>query len=530
MTWRRRDLLSIAGGALAAASCRRRPSPTGSSGSNATREGPNVDRGHLLRSGALRERPIDASETADVIVVGGGVAGLCAALELERLGRKPTILELEANVGGTARGGSLDGHAHPLGAHYLPEPHPRNHELVDLLDRLGLVSQRNPGGTAEFYPSQICAAPVERHFVRNKRSGEWFPGLYPFVGQTQAEADEWARFVDHLDGLDRRGSDGLPLFTLPLHEGSADLRHLDTVSFGAYLDQHGFTGPRLRWVCEYACRDDYGATLHDTSAYAGLHHFLCRGLEENHDRGLIVFEGGNGELVNRLDRAVEAVPKTQHLVYGLAAEAGAASASVDVWDAREDRCIRLRGATIIWAAPRFILDAILQRPTKTRSYSAWLVASLLLSEAPGGLGASLAWDNVPYQRPDLGYVHNGHQKPRDVLDRRTAITFYEAMVDLEPAQARTRMLEQSPQELGAWSLERLAFMHPSLPDMVEAMTVTPWGHAMVRPTVGSVFAERAPLPSARLLACSTDTAGVALFEEAFYAGTRAAQTAARLSA
>lgn len=524
MTWRRRDLLAIAGGALSAAACRTRPSSARTTPT--TRDGPDVDRGHLLRSGALRQRPIDATENLDVIVVGGGVAGLCAALELERLGRTPTIVELEAQTGGTARGGELDGHAHPLGAHYLPEPHPRNRELIDLLDRLGLVQGRDRSGNAEFYPSHICAGPVERHFVRKKKSGEWFPGLYPFVGQSQAEADEWERFIDHLRAHDRHGSDGRPLFTLPLAEGSTELRHLDALSFGDYLEHHGFTGPRLRWVCDYACRDDYGATLSETSAYAGLHHFLCRGLEDDHDRGLIVFEGGNAELVRRLAKATKAAPRHEHLVYAVDAD----GPSVDVWDAKADRCLRLRGSAILWAAPTFVLDAILGREPGARSYSAWLVASLLLSEAPGGLGADLAWDNVPYQRPDLGYVYNAHQRPRDRIDRRVSISFYEALVDVPPAQARARLLKQNPAELGAWALERLSYMHPSLPESVLAMTVTPWGHAMVRPTVGSIFAPQRPLSTPRLATCSTDGAGIALFEEAFYAATRAAQAVAQLPA
>ena len=34
--------------------------------------------------------------------------------------------------------------------------------------------------------------------------------------------------------------------------------------------------PRLRWWVDYACRDDYGMTLDQTSAWAGLFYFCSR--------------------------------------------------------------------------------------------------------------------------------------------------------------------------------------------------------------------------------------------------------------
>ena len=68
---------------------------------------------------------------------------------------------------------------------------------------------------------------------------------------------------------------------------------------------------------------------------------------------------------------------------------------------------------------------------------------------------------------------------------------------------------------------------------VRAVHVHRWGHGMVRPEPGLLFGDALALaarPLERVIPCATDTRGLALFEEAFYAGRDAAVTAmARLT-
>jgi hypothetical protein len=40
-----------------------------------------------------------------------------------------------------------------------------------------------------------------------------------------------------------------------------ELRALDAISAASFLDREGLRSPRLRWLLDYACRDDYGLTL-----------------------------------------------------------------------------------------------------------------------------------------------------------------------------------------------------------------------------------------------------------------------------
>ena len=67
-------------------------------------------------------------------------------------------------------------------------------------------------------------------------------------------------------------------FDLPasLASDAPEVTALDRQSFAGWLDAQGLRSPRLRWLADYACRDDYGLTAADTSAWAGIGYFASR--------------------------------------------------------------------------------------------------------------------------------------------------------------------------------------------------------------------------------------------------------------
>src|SRR5881398_1038650 len=82
------------------------------------------------------EREIPVAAEADVLVVGGGPAGLCAAVAAARLGARVIVTERYGHLGGLASGGEVivlddmaDLHAKTVGG--LCD------ELVERLDTLG---------------------------------------------------------------------------------------------------------------------------------------------------------------------------------------------------------------------------------------------------------------------------------------------------------------------------------------------------------------------------------------------------------
>jgi hypothetical protein len=503
--------------------------------------GQDPERGHLLRSAALLDSAIDERRKVAVVIVGGGAAGLCAAWHLRAAGLDDLeLLELEPEFGGTARSGALPRSAHPMGAHYLPSPPPECSELLELLTELRLLVGRRHDGSPEYKTTAICPAPLERHFF----AGTWHPGLYPTHGETAAEADDAARFWERLRELDRaRDERGELLFRLPVRRSSPRLRELDRVSMASWLDELGIRSWRLRWLVDYVCRDDYGCSLEQTSAFAALHHFLARGLEDTHERDLLTWPGGNGELLAALREhlALGERLRTDHLVYAVDPERG----EVRVRDLVGQRSVAIEAQAILWAAPRFLLPHVLGRgrdplPATALSYAPWLVANLELSEAPGGVGATLAWDNVPIiedpKARNLGYVVATHTQDRlATYEPGAVITYYEPLVADDAqglAGARARLLAGDARDWSEHVLRSLERMHPAIRKGLVALHVHRWGHAMVRPVPGLLFGgalELARAPIGRLRPCAADVGGLPLFEEAFYSAAEAAEWALRVA-
>ena len=77
----------------------------------------------------------------------------------------------------------------------------------------------------------------------------------------------------------------------------------------------------LNWYMNYCCRDDYGATTDQTSAWAGIHYFASREPEE---KGPLTWPEGNGWIVRRLLERVGNFVRTGQMVHRIVAKRSAA--------------------------------------------------------------------------------------------------------------------------------------------------------------------------------------------------------------
>ena len=521
---RRRILERFA--ALAAVSCTGRSRGRRIAGSIV---GGAHSRGHKIREGFRPQT--ERWEETGVVIAGAGVAGLSAAWTLERAGfRDFVVLELEDAAGGTARSGQGPVSPYPWGAHYVPAPSPDNAPLVRLLEEVGAVTGRDAGGRPLYAEHVLCRDPQERVFYR----GEWFEGLYPRIGasaedlrQLQAFEDEMRRWTRWRDGAGRRA------FALPRAAGSdaREVRALDGYTMAEYLDAHGWTSPRLRWLIEYACRDDFGSTLAQTSAWAGVHYHAAR-LDDDGPAELLTWPEGNGRLVRHLADVSGARLRTGALVTELRPAGGGVEV---LYATPEGQAVGLRARAAIFALPGFLAAALVApfrqsgtRPAPSPVYGSWMVANLTLRDRPRSHGFPLAWDNVLYASPSLGYVVATHQSGRD--HGATVFTYYLPMVEDDVRRARTRLLATTWEEWVERILADLAPAHPDIRDLVERVDVYLWGHAMVRPRPGSMWSEalgQASTPLGPIHFAHTDLSGMALFEEAQHWGVRAAEDVLR---
>jgi hypothetical protein len=490
--------------------------------------------GHLVRDGLRPEPPADRWEATRVLIVGGGVAGLSAAWRFLRAGFTDfVLLELEAAPGGTARSGSSPLVPYPWGAHYIPAPMKENRALVLLLDEMGILEGRTDDGEPIVAEQFLCRDPQERIFYR----GRWYEGLYLHAGATESDLSqlhafeaEIQRWVAWRDGRGRRA------FTLPLAKGSedADVTALDKLSMADWLDRHGFDSPRLRWLVNYGCRDDYGTMVEDTSAWAGLFYFASRvprpGAES---QPLMTWPEGNGRVVNhfygkarpqiRLGLAVADINPTD--------PAGRRGVDVVAVDHTGRQAFGFHADQVILAGPQF-LTRYLIRPYRTApprhldefEYGSWMVANLHLKDRPTGRGFPLAWDNVLYDSPSLGYVVATHQRG---LDRGpTIFTYYYPLCDTNARAARVRLLGLDWEHCAEIALADLQRAHGGIRLLVDRLDVMRWGHAMIRPRPGFLWgAARAAAmrPYRGIYFAHSDLSGLALFEEAHYHGIRAAE-------
>ena len=296
MIGRRELLTTFLGASVAAVACKRTPFSPQLAGDFGA---PDYTRGHRLREPELRAKLASKDlpvEKVRVAIVGGGPAGLSAAWRLMRAGvRDFVILELEDVPGGTSRSAASSVTRYPLGAHYVPVPGPEARALIALFDELGLVEGREEDGTPIIGEQHLCRAPEERLYYR----GSWYEGLYLHAGGSPRDFAQFRAFKKELARWNKwRDPKGRHAFVIPLSRASDDpeVLALDAMSMDAWMRARGFDSPRLRWLVDYGCRDDYALSIDQASAWAGLFYFVSRMGADSQSAELITWPDGNGRV------------------------------------------------------------------------------------------------------------------------------------------------------------------------------------------------------------------------------------------
>ncbi len=461
--------------------------------------------GHRLRSLSTADRrpPTADWSTHDVVIIGAGMAGLTAAWRLAQAGiRDVVLLELEPVIGGTSRSSAK----FPWGAHYVIAPSAANLGLRRLLAEMGVLD-----GNGEVEEQYLVRDPEERLFYR----GRWYEGLYLQAGASHEDLRQLRAFEAEIARWTAwRDAKGRHAFEIPMSLGSDDaaVTALDGISMAQWLDARGLTSPRLRWFVEYACRDDYGTLLQDTSAWAAIFYFASRDT-----RPVITWPEGNGRIVAHLARSAPA--RTGWLATHVTPEG-------EVLAVRGPETMGVRAKRVIFAGPQFVARRIIpSRPMSEEfTYGSWMVANITLRGRLASHGFPPAWDNVLYDSPSLGYVTSTHQQ--GIEHGATVLTYYYPLCGADPRAERARLLSAGRDEWAEVALADLSRAHPEIRELATRIDVMRWGHAMIRPTPGFVWSDarrNAARPYGAIHFANTDLSGVALCEEAIHHGVRAAE-------
>ncbi|HEX5355980.1 MAG TPA: FAD-dependent oxidoreductase [Aquabacterium sp.] len=518
--------------------------------------GAHVDRAHAWRDGHTPKALCGETRRVHTLIIGAGVAGLSAAHTLMRAELDDlAVLDLDDQAGGNARGHLVQNLPCPLGAHYLPMPGADAIEVAQWLEEIGLIRLEHGRWVAD--ERHLCHSPQERLFVPDARQdqpafwrGQWHDGLLPQHGLAADDLAQYRRFALEVSTAARELGFAMPSTKRPWHAG---LDALDQLTFAQWLDQRGYSSRPLRWLLDYACRDDYGAGLGRVSAWAGLHYFASRhgfdvpGQGEAHD-AVLTWPQGNGWLTQHL--AQELGTRWHAGQVALSVDAGRDEVRVQAWHSQQ-QCVQTWVARqVVLAVPLFVAQRLLkqalpalQSVVPRMAYAPWLVSNILLDkpffDRPG---APLAWDNVPYTAdgvngvpvPSLGYVDARHQSLAPVTGP-MLLTHYWALGGQDAAQGQALRQALLKDDWSVWAgrvAADLARVHPDLPGLVRQMDLMRYGHAMSIPVPGvRGHAALAALrePQGRLQFAHSDLSGYSVFEEAFTHGVRAADQVLRAS-
>lgn len=491
--------------------------------------GANHKTGHMLRQGKFPAA--SKSISTDVLIAGGGITGLSAMRWLKQNGvDNVLLLEMNGNVGGNSISGRNAVSAYPWAAHYLPIPDVANAELISFLRSVDVIKSFDERGLPVYNEYYLCHDPEERLYI----NGHWQEGLIPQFGVGKEDRQQIGRFMASVEEMKTKtGSDGKPCFAIPVDASSTDeeYRKLDSISLHKYLEDNGYTSQYLRWYLEYCCKDDYGCTLAQTSAWAGLHYFASRrGKAANAaSSAVLTWPGGNAFLMNHLRVQAGDGIQTNMLVHSVRRD----DKGVEVlcYDAQHKTGIAIAAKKVLLCTPQYVTKRILAReqPVQTPSYAPWMVANITLHSLPHTNGVPLSWDNVVYGREYVGYVYANHQDLS--APKKGVITFYLPITEDDPTKARNRIYNSTYEQWKKLVVDELTYAHPDIAQHIDHIDVWIWGHGMVRPAPGYIWgterqAAMQPIDDAIFFA-HTDLSGISIFEEGFYQGINAAKSILR---
>jgi hypothetical protein len=471
---------------------------------------PSSDLGHLPPSLAT-----PATRVFDVIVVGGGIAGLSCARQLRREGiENIAILELESEVGGHSRSGQSTNTKHPLGAHYVPALDPQWSPIHEFFEESGVITGKTHG-KIQYRETYQCHDPEERLWIY----GSWQDGLLPHTeGEDKRQI---LAFQETMDGWRRKkAKDGRWAFTIPVDESSQDFRELDRISMDQYCREQGWNSPYLRWFVNYACRDDFGTTSSQTSAWAGIHYFAAR--KSAVDEPVLTWPEGNDFLVQKLRTQAQTVSLQ---CVALRVQEERSQINVQVWNAQQRKSESLSARYVALCTPQQVNSKLLGRDRDTGfEYAPWAVANTVVPKLQRH-----AWDNVNYHSDSLGYVVANHQNMERGTNEIT-LTQYWPLSDLAPRAMRQVCGAISAEQWQNKFIRELTAVHPEFKGEIRSVAVWIWPHAMISPRTGWMWSSSrldAQRPLGRIHFAHSDLSGISIFEEAFMQGFNTARDIAK---
>lgn len=402
--------------------------------------------GHQLRDGKLPQFPTSATEKADFVIVGGGIAGLSSAHFLRD--SNFLLLEQYGDLGGHARGGSYQGIGYSYGSAYLATIEGAVGELLDDLALKPLKLDDSKFAWLE--------------------NGSWLRGCEGVAENVIYK--EFKRFRSDNQSFWNKWNGLYPqIKELP------ELLKLDDILMEEMLRNYD---PRFVALVDGFIKSGLNGGIKSVSALSGLS-TMEDIFEQTH-----VLPGGNPaitrELTNRLKESHGDRVKTGSFVWDIRLKDNGASVTYGM---RDGSLHMVDCRHVIFAIPQMVAVRVARNlPDKAKAamfrfrYGSYAVANVLLKKTV----LEGSYDNylpAPYEIGDVTiaetpYVLNGTYKPEmgSVL---TVYVPYDA-----GSTGRTLLYQGNKKKLASSIMTELTKAIPPIKDNVEEVVLSRWGHAL----------------------------------------------------
>ncbi len=470
-------------------------------------QGESCQRCHTgIRDAAPRRRlSVPAKEDLhDVIVVGGGVAGLTAAYKLKDL--DVLVLEKEDAAGGKVRR-ELWGHArYPVAAGYMSQVY-----LKDIADIFGALDIKGdvipePGNSLFSGPGKGI---VDDPFGK---------GLEKLSEPDDVKA-ALKRLKADMDAMGKGGDVGqVPPVPAPEQMNEVQ-RALDKQSFWDYMD--GKYGRRVAEFSDRYSKSLFGVEARKVSAWTGLVYFSA----DFGDGANITWDGGPGVISEKLAQALAGSVRLGALVTAVIPDETGVTVEYELRGKRA----RARAKSVVVAVPSFVAKRIvvgLPRWKKdalaSTRYSAYAVAIVALDKSLYHQSFDL-WSDSTTVFTDLEPLDWGRTPE---TGPGTPAQILEAFVPLGEDDGRHVFLKTPDEKIAAKVKAGLERIFPEAKSALHGIRVIRWGHAMPIDYPGYLSDKRPNVMKAvgRLSFAGVDTE-MPCIEGAMVSGVRAASEA-----
>ncbi|MBI3542047.1 MAG: FAD-dependent oxidoreductase [Deltaproteobacteria bacterium] len=424
----------------------------------------------------------DTGETAQVVVVGGGIAGLTAAYRLRDF--KPIVLEQGKQFGGNAKGERWNDLVYSIGSAYIPRPE-KGTALGDLFDELGLrehfrfESSRDEGVLLSGHAAGADGA------VRV--AAPFWSGASVKAGD-EAGAADIRRVYQRLLDFEAESYPTIP----PRNEAERErVEALDRVSFAEWVQKNlGKIHPHVEELFHEYCWDSMGGGYDELSA-AQVLNFLTADLAG----GMGALPGGNSAISSALYERLagsDRSPRLRNEALTVDVSANAHGVRVCYEDAK-GKLRSIQAKACIVTSPKFVAKTIVSNlpadqlaAMRALRYRAFIVANVLINgkvESPH-YGVFRITGEVP-SGPDngdaaraftsmiFGAWAQGNQTGSSSLTLYKAFPFEEGRASLSPhsayAKVRSRFEREIPGLLASIGVD---------PSRVAGLRLARWGHAL----------------------------------------------------